>query len=202
VSRDNARSGSTDRRSYTKIGDRQQLINLHIDEEKSHLLSPFKDRLSGQQLSQDAANRPHVNRRSLSKTAKPGMGEGRISPNPRKGKGKKSAFSTTHIIRKAEHDLGRAVPPRRDVLGHEALLLRLVEPAREPEIANLEFAVRVHEQVAGLEIAVQHVGRVDVFQAAERLVDEGLEVRVRQGLTRTDLRELEGKKGSFVTGHD
>jgi hypothetical protein len=49
---------------------------------------------------------------------------------------------------------------------------------------------------------VQHVGRVDVFQAAERLVDEGLEVRVRQGLTRTDLRELEGKKGSFVTGHD
>ena len=127
------------------------------------------------------------------------MGEGRISPNPRKGKGKKSAFSTTHIIRKAEHDLGRAVPPRRDVLGHEALLLRLVEPAREPEITNLEFAVRVHEQVAGLEIAVQHVGRVDVFQAAERLVDEGLEVRVRQGLTRTDLRESEGKKGSFVS---
>ena len=101
--------------------------------------------------------------------------------------------NTTHVIRKAEHDLRRAVPPRRDVLGHEALLLRLIEPAREPEIANLEFAVRVHEQVAGLEIAVQHVGRVDVFQAAERLVDEGLEVRVRQGLTRTDLRELEGK---------
>jgi hypothetical protein len=48
---------------------------------------------------------------------------------------------------------------------------------------------------------VQHVGRVDVFQAAERLVDEGLEVRVRQGLTRTYLRELEGQKGSFVRVH-
>ena len=92
-----------------------------------------------------------------------------------------------HVVRKAKHDLRGAVPPRRDVLGHEALLLRLVKPAREPKVANLQLAVRVHEQVARLEVAVQHVGRVDVLQAAERLVDEGLEVRVRERLAGTDL---------------
>ena len=58
---------------------------------------------------------------------------------------KKRSISTTHVVRKAEHDLRRAVPPRRDVLGHEALLLRLVEPPREPKIANFELAVCVHE---------------------------------------------------------
>jgi hypothetical protein len=34
---------------------------------------------------------------------------------------------------------------------------------------------------------VQHVGRVDVFQTAERLVYEGLEVRVRERLAGADL---------------
>ena len=114
------------------------------------------------------------------------------------GSAQKSAIFSdkTHVIRKAEHDLRCAVPPRRDVLGHETLLLRLVEPAREPEIADLELAVRVHEQIARLEIAVQHVGRVDVFETAERLVNEGLEMRIREGLARTDLRV---KRGG---GHD
>jgi hypothetical protein len=93
----------------------------------------------------------------------------------------------THVVCKAEHDLRCAIPPRRDIFGHEPLLLRLIEPARESKIANLELAVRVHEQVARLEIAVQYVGRVDVFQTAERLVNEGLEVRVRERLAGADL---------------
>ena len=100
---------------------------------------------------------------------------------------KKGHFRQTHVICKAKHDLGRTVPPRRDVLGHEALLLRLVKPAGEPKVAYLELAVRVHEQVAWLEVAVQHVGRVDVLQTAERLVDEGLKVCVRERLARADL---------------
>jgi hypothetical protein len=84
-----------------------------------------------------------------------GRNSGRIiSPNPHKRRKEKGAGPMTHIIRKAEHDLRRAVPPRRDVLGHEALLLCLVESASEPKIANLELAVRIHEQVARLEIAV------------------------------------------------
>ena len=94
----------------------------------------------------------------------------------------------THVVCKAEHNLRCAIPPRRDIFGHEPLLLRLIEPAGEPKIANLELAVRVDEQVARLEIAVQHVGRVDVFQTAERLVDEGLEVRVRERLAGADLK--------------
>ncbi len=99
----------------------------------------------------------------------------------------RSQEKVTHVVRKAEHDLGRTIPPRRDILSHESLLLRLIKPAREPEIANFELAVRVNEQVAWLKIAVQYIGRVDVFQTAERLVDEGLEVRVRERLARADL---------------
>lgn len=59
------------------------------------------------------------------------------------------------VVGKAEHDLGRAVPPRRDILGHEPLLVRLlpvlrrlVKPAREAKVANLEFAVGVHLRAA------------------------------------------------------
>jgi hypothetical protein len=45
---------------------------------------------------------------------------------------------------------------------------------------------------------VQHVGRVDVFQAAERLVDERLEVRVRERLARADLSVMESRSCSIA----
>jgi len=141
----------------------QDLIQL-ID-----IVSPFENWLSRQQFCQNAANRPHIDRRS--------------------------------VVRKAKHNLGRAVPPRRDVLGHEALLLRLVKPARESKVAYLELAVRVHEQVAWLEVAVQYVGRVDVLQTAERLVNEGLEVRVRERLARADDGVEVGLHELFVEIH-
>lgn len=95
----------------------------------------------------------------------------------------------THVVRKVEHDLGRAIPPHRDVFGQNLVRRCLAEPACLPEIANLEVAVHIHEEVAGLEVAMQHISRVDVFQTAERLVDERLEVRVRKGLARTNLRK-------------
>jgi hypothetical protein len=107
---------------------------------------------------------------------------------------KEKKRNVTHVVCKAEHNLGCAIPPRRDIFGHEPLLLRLIKPASKSKIANLELAVRVNEQVARLEIAVQHVGRVDVFQTAERLVDEGLEVRVRERLAGADLSVIT-KKG-------
>jgi len=34
---------------------------------------------------------------------------------------------------------------------------------------------------------MHHIGRVDVFQTTQSLVDERLEVRVREGLAGTDL---------------
>jgi hypothetical protein len=100
----------------------------------------------------------------------------------------------THVICKAKHDLWGAIPPRRDVFGHKALLLRLIKTPRKPEIANFELAVRVHQQIARLKVAVEYISRVDVFQAAQRLVDERLEVRIRERLTGTNL----GHRVSFT----
>ena len=103
----------------------------------------------------------------------------------------------THIVRKAQHDLWCTVPPCRNILRHEALvrcapaLVRATTwlvPTRETKVADLQLAVGVHEQVARLEITVQHIRGVDVLEAAEGLVDEGLEVCVRKGLLRADLR--------------
>ena len=46
--------------------------------------------------------------------------------------------------------------------------------------ADLEVTGGVDEQVGGLQVAVQHVGRVDVLQAAQDLVEEVADVVVAQ----------------------
>lgn len=55
-------------------------------------------------------------------------------------------------------------------------------PSCEAKVADLELAVAVDEQVARLEVAVDHVRRVDVLDAAEELVEEELDVQVAEGL--------------------
>jgi hypothetical protein len=78
------------------------------------------------------------------------------------------------VLLPGEHDLGGAVVARRHVARHLGVL-----DAREPEVADLEVAVLVDEDVAGLEVAVDHAGRVDVFQAAlEERVSSGGMVRL------------------------
>ena len=112
------------------------------------------------------------------------------------------------VALKAQHDLGRAVPARRHVLSHVARILLRVhrKTAGQSKIADLELAVGVDQQIAGLQVAVQHIGRVDVLQAAQNLVDEGLEVGVGEGLARADdggqiaLHELWGVLALFVGG--
>lgn len=52
-----------------------------------------------------------------------------------------------------EHDLRGAVVPRRDVAGHLILL-----DAGEAEVADLQIAVFVDEDVAGFEVAVDDPG--------------------------------------------
>jgi hypothetical protein len=87
-----------------------------------------------------------------------------------------------------KHDLRSSVPSRRNIFSHVACILFGVdaETSGQTEIANLELTVGVDEQVTRLEITMQNVGAVNVLQATENLVDEGLEVSVGQRLARTD----------------
>ena len=92
------------------------------------------------------------------------------------------------VALEAEHDLGRTVPPCSDILGHVTGVLVGVnrKATGEAKVGNLELAVCVDEQVARFEVTVENVGRVDVLETTEDLVDERLEVSVGQGLARAD----------------
>ena len=59
----------------------------------------------------------------------------------------------------------------------------------QSEIADLQIASRVQQQVRGLEVTVQHVGGVDVLQAAEDLVQEVADVVVAQTLKNKNRKE-------------
>ena len=69
-----------------------------------------------------------------------------------------------------QHDLGGPIVPCRDVACH----LRVLDPS-QAEIADLQIAVLVHEDVAGLEVSVHHAGGVHVFQSPQDLVEEILD---------------------------
>lgn len=43
---------------------------------------------------------------------------------------------------------------------------------------HLQIACRVQQQIAGLQVAMQHIGRMDVLQAAQNLVQEVADVVV------------------------
>ena len=97
----------------------------------------------------------------------------------RQRRARRIPYLGVHLER--EHDLRRAVPARRDVLGHQPGLLparvRRARAAREPEVCDLEVAVRVQEQVRRLQIAMDDVRAVHRLERAERLVHEVLHVR-------------------------
>lgn len=82
-----------------------------------------------------------------------------------------------------EHDLGRAVPARRDILGHDTGLFargaRRARAPREPKVAHLQVTIRVQEQVRGLQVAVDDVRAVHRLQRAQRLVYEVLRMGAR-----------------------
>ena len=73
------------------------------------------------------------------------------------------------VLLPCKHDLWRSVVSRRNVTGHLWVL-----NARKTEIANLQVAVLVDEDVGWLEIAVDDTGGVDILQSAENLVQEVL----------------------------
>ena len=88
------------------------------------------------------------------------------------------------VLVHGEHQLGGAVPARRHVLGHErgVVLGRGRESAGHPEVADLELAVAVDEEVARLEVAVEDASRVDVLESPQDLVQEVLGVFIAEGL--------------------
>lgn len=92
------------------------------------------------------------------------------------------------VALEAEHDFRGAVPSRGYIFCHVASILFGVdgEAASKTKIANLELTVGIHKEVTGLEISVEDIGGVDVLEAAEDLVNEGLEVGVGKRLARTD----------------
>jgi hypothetical protein len=99
--------------------------------------------------------------------------------------GRRTSFS---IALETQHDLRRPVPSRRHIFGHVSRIFFRIhaETSGQPEIGNLQLTIGIHQQVAGLEVAMQDVGAVDVLQAAQDLIDEGLEVGIGERLAGAD----------------
>ena len=69
------------------------------------------------------------------------------------------------VLLPCEHDLRCSVVSRGDVAGHLRVLYTC-----QAEVADLEVAILVHEDVGGFEVSVDDAGRVDVFQTALEFV--------------------------------
>ena len=61
-------------------------------------------------------------------------------------------------------------------------MFRISHP-REAEVANLEIACCVQQQVAGLQVTVENIGRVDVLEAPENLIEEVADVVITESLS-------------------
>ena len=86
----------------------------------------------------------------------------------------RSSLTGFGVTLEGEHNLGGAIPTGRNVLSHVPSILLWIdaEPSRQAEIGNLELAVGVDQQVSRLQVTVQDVCTVDVFQTAQNLVDK------------------------------
>lgn len=82
------------------------------------------------------------------------------------------------IIPIAADHLGCAIPARHNILG-EFIGIRLGQTTRETEITYLGATVTVEQDVAGLQVTMDHTRAVDIGETAQDLVDEVLHVIVR-----------------------
>mmetsp|Transcript_39239 Transcript_39239/g.103439 ORF Transcript_39239/g.103439 Transcript_39239/m.103439 type:complete len:321 (-) Transcript_39239:246-1208(-) len=80
----------------------------------------------------------------------------------------------------------RCAVPARDYIFRKLLRDGIVHTTGQPEIANFEVAILVDEQVVRLQVAMEHLGRVDGFEAAQDLVNEVLDVVVGERLLGVD----------------
>jgi len=73
------------------------------------------------------------------------------------------------VLLPSEHDFGGSVVSRRDITGHLGIL-----NTGKTKVANLQVAVLVDQDVAGLQVTVDNTSRVNVFQTTKDLVEEVL----------------------------
>ncbi len=52
----------------------------------------------------------------------------------------------------------------------------------QAKVTDLEFTVSVNQKITGLQIPMQDVRGVDIFESAQGLINEGLKMSVSQGL--------------------
>ena len=153
------------RRRLIRRHHRQVVLGRRAERGDDHLqllqrVAPREERFAAQQLGEDASDRPD------------------IDGGP--------------VVLVLDEELGRAVPPRRHILGEVLLrvlfgdIVAKVGAARHPEVGDAQIAVLVDEDVARLEVAVEHVRRVHRLEAAEDLVGEALDVVVGEVLRRAD----------------
>eukprot|EP00201_Polytomella_parva_P024627 CAMPEP_0175045920 /NCGR_PEP_ID=MMETSP0052_2-20121109/4731_1 /TAXON_ID=51329 ORGANISM="Polytomella parva, Strain SAG 63-3" /NCGR_SAMPLE_ID=MMETSP0052_2 /ASSEMBLY_ACC=CAM_ASM_000194 /LENGTH=115 /DNA_ID=CAMNT_0016309585 /DNA_START=565 /DNA_END=912 /DNA_ORIENTATION=+ len=72
-------------------------------------------------------------------------------------------------------ELGGSVPSGGHVIGPENGGGQIDHcGTRQAKIADLQLAIRVGQNVLGLQVAVEHLGGVNIFQAAKHLVKEKL----------------------------
>ena len=100
-------------------------------------------------------------------------------------KGKRTGLG---VALETQHDLWCSVPAGGYIFGHVPRILLWIhrKASGQTKITDLELAIGIDEQIAGLQVAMQHVRRVDVLEAAQDLVDEGLEMGVGERLARPD----------------
>ena len=135
------------------------------------IITTFEEWSTTEEFGEDTANGPNIDCRV-------------VRSDPRKTLGRAVRLTSFRVTLEAQHDLRRTIPPRRYILRHvSSILLRIHgEATGQSKITDLELAVGVDEQIARLEITVQNICRVYVFQATKNLIDEGLEMGVSKGL--------------------
>lgn len=72
-----------------------------------------------------------------------------------------------------QHYFGSAIPSRCDVLCQETrmVMIRISDPSKS-KVADFQVAGGVQKQVARLQIPMQHVGRVNVLETSQNLIEE------------------------------
>jgi hypothetical protein len=101
---------------------------------------------------------------------------------------------TLGVLGRAKKNLGCTVPTSSDVVGQhrvvDQFVLQRSDRARKTEISDLEEALGIEQQVAGLHVSMQHIARVHVLERLAQLVNDVLLVDVLQNVCTNHSMEI------------